>query len=236
MSTVSSSNSQQASRSSPPGQVSLLVACSVVAGRTHSTRCVSEPLRLIIPSAAEESQHRICCVVSFVSSALHRNFNNQFHSCRKLVPSQAPERPATNSASPLLSAIVDCFLVDTVIGCQPSLLRTHDVVPLTLNRSASPGQSESPYVNTEPSGALFTVSRLSVVGRTVMIPGFPRRYRRIYLMFLMSVTLARLRFDEAFSIAQRKSTRSIHNSFPTSCRWTLCSLAGISFSSVSQCW
>ena len=27
-----------------------------------------DPLRLIIPSAEEESQHRICCVVSFVSS------------------------------------------------------------------------------------------------------------------------------------------------------------------------
>ena len=37
-----------------------------------------DPLRLIIPSAAEESHHKISCVVSLVSSALHPNFNNQF--------------------------------------------------------------------------------------------------------------------------------------------------------------
>ena len=96
-----------------------------------------DPLRLIIPSAAEESQHRICCVVSLVSSALHPNLNNHFHCCRKLVPSQAPESAATNSASPLLSAIVDRFLLDAVIGYQ-SLPRNHDAVPLTLNRSTSP--------------------------------------------------------------------------------------------------
>ena len=41
-----------------------------------------DPLWLIIPSAAEESQHRICCVVSLVSSALHPNFSKQFHCCR----------------------------------------------------------------------------------------------------------------------------------------------------------
>ena len=151
----------------------------------------ADPLRLIIPSAAEESQHRICCVVSLVSTALHPNFSNQFHYCRRLMPSQAPESAATNSASPLLCAIVVCVLLDAVIGNQPSLPRNHDAVPLTLNRSASPAQSESPHVNTEPTGALFTASRLSVVDRTVMIPGFPRRYRRIDLMFLMSVSLAR---------------------------------------------
>ena len=144
-----------------------------------------DPLRLIIPSAAEESQHGICCV----SSALHPNFNNQFHCCRKLRPSHAPESAATNSASPLLRAIVDCSLLDAVIG-------------------ASPAQSESPYVNTQPTGGLFTTSRLSVVGRTVMIPGFPRRYRRIDVMFLVSVSPARPRLDEASPIAQRKSARS----------------------------
>ena len=69
-----------------------------------------------------------------------------------------------------LSAIVDCFLLDAVIGYQPTLPRNHDAVPLTLNRSPSPALSESPYVNTEPTGALFTASRLSVVGRTV-VPG-----------------------------------------------------------------
>ena len=51
------------------------------------SRCVSfyesSPYGLVIPSAAEESQHRICCVVSLVSSALHPNFNNQFHCCRR---------------------------------------------------------------------------------------------------------------------------------------------------------
>ena len=59
------------------------------------------------------------------------------------LPSQAPESAATNAASPLLSAIVDCFLFDAVIGYQPCLPRNHDAVPLALNRSASPAQSES---------------------------------------------------------------------------------------------
>ena len=171
-----------------------------------------DPLRLIIPSAAQESQHRICCVVSFVSLVLHPNFNNQFHCGRRLIPSQAPESAATTSASPLLSAIV------AVIGYQPSLPRNRDAVPLALNRSVSPAQSESPYVITEPTGALFTASRLSVVGRTVMTPVFSRSYRMIDLTFLMSVSLARPRLDDVFSIAQRRSARSIHNKFPTSCR------------------
>ena len=74
-----------------------------------------------------------------------------------------------------------CFRLDALIGYQPSLPRSHDAVPLTLNRSASLAQSESPYV----TGALFTASRLSVLGRTVMIPGFPQRYRRIDWTFLM---------------------------------------------------
>ena len=122
------------------------------------------------------------CVVSFISSALHPNFNNQFLCCRKLMPSQGPESAATNSASPLLSAIVDRLLLDAVFGNQPSLPRNHDAVPLMLSRSAPPAQSESPFVNTEPTRVLFTASRLSVVGRTVMISGFPRRYRNIDLM------------------------------------------------------
>ena len=130
------------------------------------------------------------------------------------------ESAAINSASPLLSAIVDCLPFDAVIGYQPSLPRNHDAVPFTLNRSAPTAQSESSHVNTEPTRALFAASRLSVVGRTVMIPGFPRRYRRIDLLFLMSVSLAGTRLDEAFPISQRKSARSIHSSFPTSCRET----------------
>ena len=80
--------------------------------------------------------------------------------------SQAPESAATNSAWPLLSAIIDCSVLDAVVGYQPSLPRNHDAVLLALNRSAYPAQSESPYVSTEPTGALFTTSRLSVVGRT----------------------------------------------------------------------
>ena len=110
-----------------------------------------EPLRLIIPSLQKTHNTR-----SF--------FNNQFHCCRKLMPSQAPESAATNSASPLLRAIVDCFLLDAVIGYQPSLPRNHDAVPLTLIWSASPAQSESPYVNTKPTGALLTAAGWSVVG------------------------------------------------------------------------
>ena len=112
------------------------------------------------------AQDLLCSLTRFLGTALPPNFTNQYHCCRKRLPSQAPESVATNSASRLLSAIVDCFLLDAVIGYQPSLPRNHDAVPFTLNRSASPAQSASLYVNTEPTGALFTASRLSVVGRT----------------------------------------------------------------------
>ena len=132
------------------------------------------------------------------------------------MPSQAPDSAATNSASPLLGAIVDCFLLVAVGGYQPSLSFAHDAVPLTLNRSASPAKTALPHVNTEPSGARFTASKLKVIGCTVMIPGFPRRYRWIHLMFLMSVSLSRPILHEAFPIAQRKSARSIRNSFQRS--------------------
>ena len=98
-----------------------------------------DPLRLIIPSTAGESQHRICCDASVSSSSVFSNCRNRFH---------LSQSAATNSASPLLSAIVDCILLDAMIGYQPSLPRSHDAAPLTLNRSASPAQSESPYVNT----------------------------------------------------------------------------------------
>ena len=167
-----------------------------------------DPLRLIIPSAAEESQHRICCVVSLVSSELHPKLQQP-------VPLLSQARALTSSRVQRPTQLRHCcvrsltFLLDAVIGYHPSLPRNHDGVPLTLNRSASPAQSESRYVNTEPTGGLFTASRLSVVGRT----GFPRRYRRIDLMFLMSVSLACPRLYEAFPIAQRKSARSILNSF-----------------------
>ena len=132
------------------------------------------------------------------------------------MPSQAPDSAATNSASPPLGAIVDCFLLVAVGGYQPSLSFAHDAVPLTLNRSASPAKTALPHVNTEPSGARFTASKLKVIGCTVMVPGFPRRHRWIHLMFLMSVSLSRPILHEAFPIAQRKSTRPIRNSFQRS--------------------
>ena len=75
----------------------------------------------------------------------------------------------TNSAYPLLSASDDCFLLVAVIGYQRSLPFTHDAVPLTLNRSASPAQSASPYVNAEPSGARFAASKLKDIGAQVCV-------------------------------------------------------------------
>ena len=219
VSTVSLLSNQQAFRSSPLGQISLPVArCSVVKKNAFNSIC-----RLTTRSLALEHTQRcreittqdlFCRLIRLLGIA-STNFNNQFHCCRKLIPSQAPESAATNSASPLLIAIFDCFLLDAVIGYQPSLPRNHDTVPFTLNRSASPAQSEPPYVNTDPTRTLFTASKLSVVGRTIIIPGFSRRYRKIDLMFLMSMSLARPRLREAFSIALRKS---IHNHFPTSCQ------------------
>ena len=113
VSTVSSSNNPQAFRSSPHEQVSFSGrALHYCKKNSFNSICLVlrvDPLRLIIPSAAEESQGRICRVDSFVSSTLHPNFNNQFHCCRKLMRSQVPESAATNSALPQLSAIVDCF-------------------------------------------------------------------------------------------------------------------------------
>ena len=118
---------------------SVLTWTSLTSGRAH--RCCKENafssiclvlrvdlLRLIMLTAAEESQHRICCDVEHVSSALFPDFRNQFHCCRThAFPSS--DSAATNSASPLLSAIVDCFLFIAVIGYQPSLPFTHDAVP-----------------------------------------------------------------------------------------------------------
>ena len=149
---------------------SVLTWTSLTCGRAHnccktnafSSMCLVLRVylfRLIMLTAPEESQHWICCDVEHVSSALFPDFRNQFRCCRGPVPSQAPDSAATNSPSPLLSAIVDCFLLLAVIGYQPSLPFTHDEVPLTLNRSASLAQSASPDVNTEPSGARFTASR-----------------------------------------------------------------------------
>ena len=154
MSTVSSSDSQQASHLFPHVEVSLLVVRSIVVRRTLSARCVSffrvDPLRLIMPSAAEKSQHGICCAASVCISSMPPNCRSQFHCCRRPMPSQAQESAATNSASPLLSAIVDCFPLDAMIGNQPSLPLSHDAVPLVLNRSASPAQSESPSSTLSP--------------------------------------------------------------------------------------
>ena len=196
-----------------------MVVHPTAARKAFSSMCLVlrvDPFRLITLTVAEESQHWICCDVGHVSAALFPDFRNQFRCCRRPKPSQAPDSAATNSASPLLRASVDCFWLVAVIGYQPNLPYTHDAVPLTLDRSASPARSASPYVNTEPSAARFTASKLKDVGCTFMIPGFPRKYRKIDLMFLMSVSLARPPLDEAFPIALRKSPRSIHNSFPTS--------------------
>ena len=213
MSTVSLFNTQQAFRSSPLGQVSPLVARSMVAGRTLKTRHFS-------------SYELSLCAGSY--PALQRS-----HNTGSVVSSHSsPPFTGSRECSDQLSfATAECDLRLLFCSMVP---RNHDAFPLTLNRSASPAQSESPYVNTEPTGALFTASRLSVVGRIVTIPGFPRKYRRIDLMFLMSVLLARPRLDEGFPVAQLKPARSIHNSFPRSCRETFCSLASISFSSFSR--
>ena len=144
MSTLSPSNSQQASRSFPHERVSIVVR------RTLSTRWVLvlrvDSLRLIIPSAAEESLDRL-----WRFSRPHRQCFRNVAASSTVVEdprfSQAPESAATYRASPLLSAVVDVFLLDAGIGHQPSLPRNHDAAPLTLSRSASPAQSESPHVN-----------------------------------------------------------------------------------------
>ena len=48
-----------------------LHCCDKNAGNSMWLGLRVDPLRLITPSAPEESQHRICCVVSLVSSARH---------------------------------------------------------------------------------------------------------------------------------------------------------------------
>ena len=101
---------------------SVLTWTSLTSGRAHnccktnafSSMCLVLRVylfRLIMLTATEESQHWIGCDVEHVSSALFPDFRNQFRCCRRPVPSQAPDSAATNSASPLLSAIVDCFCV-----------------------------------------------------------------------------------------------------------------------------
>ena len=120
-STVISSDSRQASRSTLTSLTSgrALHCCKKNAFNSMCLVFRVEPLPCIIPSATEESHHRICCVVAIVSSASPPNVCNEFHCCRKPIPSQAPHNAATNSASPLLSAIVDCFLLDAGIGYRP---------------------------------------------------------------------------------------------------------------------
>ena len=56
----------------------------------------------------------ICCAASVCLSSLLPNCRSQLHCCRRTMPSQAPGSAATNSASPLLSAIVDGFRLDAV--------------------------------------------------------------------------------------------------------------------------
>ena len=154
-----------------------------------------DPLRLIIPSAAEESQQ-------WLQHPL------------PLLPQAHAFTGSTECSDQLTFAIAECDRwLDAVIGYQPNFLRNHDAVPLTLKRSASPSQSESPHVNTEPTGTPSHSFQIE----------FRRphchdsRVSRLELIFLMSASLARPRLDEAFA-AQRKSARSIHISFSTGCR------------------
>ena len=88
VSPVSLSYNQQAFRLSPLGRA--LHCCKKNAFNSICLVFRVEPLRLIIPSAVEESKNKICCVVSLVSSALHPNFNNHFHCCRRLQRVQQP--------------------------------------------------------------------------------------------------------------------------------------------------
>ena len=194
VSTVLSLNCRQASRPLSLGHVSLLVVALHFARKTPSAQYVSPcewiPFLLIMLTAAEESHHWICCHVEHVSSAFQIFATSSTAVVDpRLHRLQTAQQPILVFS--LLGAIVDCFLLVAVGGYQPSLSFTHDAVPLTLNRSASPAKTALPHVNTEPSGARFTASKLKVIGCTVMIPGFPRRYRWIHLMFLMSMSLSR---------------------------------------------
>ena len=128
VSTVPSLRSRQASRSLSLVQVSLLVVALHFARKTPSAQYVSScewiPFLLIMLTAAEESQHWICCHVEHVSSASFPDFRNQCHCCRRPTLSQAPDSAATNSASPLLGAIVDCFLL-VFSECVPTKSALH---------------------------------------------------------------------------------------------------------------
>ena len=95
-----------------------ILCCKKNTFQLDVSRFASCPLRLIIASAADESHHKICCVVSFVSTALPPNFNDQFHCCRKPMPSQAP-RECSNQLN-LTTAECDCRLL---------LARRRDRVP-----------------------------------------------------------------------------------------------------------
>ena len=151
---------------------SVLTWTNLTCGRAHNC-CNTNAFCLFRLIMLTTQEHWTCCDVEHVSSALFPDFR-KFHCCRGPMRSQAPER--AGSPSPLLSAIVDYFLLVVVMGYQPNLPHTHDAIPLTL-RSASPTRSASPCVNTKPSG-----HRLHI-----MIPRFPRKYRKIDLMFLTSV-------------------------------------------------
>ena len=163
------SNHRQASQPFSFGQVSLLVARSTAVRKTPSAQSMClvlrvDPFRLTMLTLLQRSQE-IGSFAILSMSPLHRlqTFATSFTAVVDPYVHRLQTALQTNSASPLLSAIVDGFLLVAVIGHKPSLPFTHDAVPLTLNRSASPAQSASPYVNAEPSGARFAASRLKNV-------------------------------------------------------------------------
>ena len=78
---------------------------------------------------------------------------------------------ATISASPLVSAIVDCFLLVAVTGCQACLPQIHLRCPTHAVLSESLAQSESLNANAEPSHAHFAASNPNCNDSTDITPG-----------------------------------------------------------------
>ena len=179
-----------------------------------------ESLRWMMMMAAVEWQQSICDGNGFGSTvSRHRNCRSQRHNCLSTIPSQAPNDPVTVSASPLLSAIVDCFLLVAVMGYQLWFPRIHDAVPLTLRLSESPVQWESLNVKTEPSHAPFAVVKPNCNGSIVITPGLALQHIKIDLMFSC---LFHLLGQGSTSLSHRRSAvdqlqfanqRSIHAMF-----------------------
>ena len=119
--TVSLLDNWQTFRSFPLEQISLPVARSIVVGRTlfeldvtrrslaldHTQRC-----------RGITAQDLLCRLTRLLGIALTLQQPVPLLSQAQAFTSSR-ESAATNSASPLLSANVDCFLLDAVIGYQP---------------------------------------------------------------------------------------------------------------------